>query len=74
MPKLPNLKGGEVVAALKKDGWFEQRQRGSHLHMRNDKKKGYVVVPMHSKTIPPGTLRSIIRQANLTVDEFLELL
>jgi len=73
MPKLPTLKPREMVAALERAGFYQQvRQRGSHLQL----KKGnlLVTVPMHAGDLNPGTLRSIIRQARLTVDEFLDLL
>ena len=71
MPKLPTLKPRQVVAALEKVGFYRVRQRGSHLQL----KKGnlLVTVPMHARDLNPGTLRSIIRQARLRVDEFLEL-
>lgn len=74
MPKPPSLRSQEVIAALKKDGWHEQRQRGSHLHLKKEGAAGRVTVPVHSKPLTPGTLRNIIKQAGLTVEEFLELL
>lgn len=72
MPKLPTLKPREVVVAPERAGFYQVRQRGSHLQL----KKGnlLVTVPMHAGDLNPGTLRSIIRQARLTVDEFLDLL
>jgi predicted RNA binding protein YcfA (HicA-like mRNA interferase family) len=72
MPKLPLLKPRQVVRALEKAGFYQVRQRGSHLQL----KKGnlLVTVPMHAGDLNPGTLRSIIRQAQMTVDEFLVLL
>lgn len=74
MPKLPSLRSRDVIAALKKDGWYEQRQRGSHLHLKKDDVAGRVTIPVHSKPLAPGTLRNIIRQTGLTVEEFLALL
>ena len=72
MPKPPTLKPREVVAALEQAGFYQVRQRGSHLQL----KKGnlLVTVPMHVGDLNPGTLRSIIRQARMTVEEFLDLL
>jgi predicted RNA binding protein YcfA (HicA-like mRNA interferase family) len=72
MPKLPGLKPRQVVSALEKAGFYTVRQRGSHLQL----KKGnlLVTVPMHSGDLKPGTLRSIIRQARMSVDEFMKLL
>jgi len=75
MPKLPVLSGREVVKALGKAGFVPIRQKGSHIILsRNDPsgRKG-LVVPDH-KEIDKGTLIEIIRQANLTRDEFLKLL
>lgn len=72
MPKLPSLKPRQVVAALERAGFYQVRQRGSHLQL----KKGnlLVTVPMHAGDLKPGTLRSIIRQSRMSVDEFLTLL
>jgi predicted RNA binding protein YcfA (HicA-like mRNA interferase family) len=72
MPRLPACKPREVVAALERAGFYEVRQRGSHLQL----KKGnlLVTVPMHTGDLNSGTLRSIIRQARMTVEEFLALL
>lgn len=72
MHKLPSVKPDEVIKALKKVGFYEVRQKGSHLQM----KKGnlLVTIPIHSRDLNTGTLKSILRQAKLTVDEFLELL
>ncbi|MGD8794154.1 MAG: type II toxin-antitoxin system HicA family toxin [Anaerolineae bacterium] len=72
MPKLPTLKAREVVSALKRAGFYEARQRGGHLQLKRGNL--LVTVPMHSGDLNPGTLRSIIRQARMTVDEFLALL
>jgi len=73
MSKLPVISGRECAHALQKAGFYIRRQKGSHLIMRRDKPFAQVVVPDH-KTLDRGTLRAIIRQANLTVEEFLQLL
>jgi predicted RNA binding protein YcfA (HicA-like mRNA interferase family) len=73
--RLPVLAGREVVAALSRAGFLEVpgRGKGSHLFVyREDPPKG-ITVPDH-KEIGRGLLRSIVRQADLTVDEFLTLL
>jgi predicted RNA binding protein YcfA (HicA-like mRNA interferase family) len=69
MPKLPILSGAEVVRALVRLGFEQTRQRGSHVVMR----KGSVgtVVPLH-KEVKTGTLAGILRQAQISQDEFLE--
>ncbi|MCD6291426.1 MAG: type II toxin-antitoxin system HicA family toxin [Anaerolineae bacterium] len=73
MSKLPVISGRECARALQKAGFYIRRQKGSHLIMRSDEPFAQVVVPDH-KTLDRGTLRAIIRQANLTVEEFLRLL
>jgi predicted RNA binding protein YcfA (HicA-like mRNA interferase family) len=55
----------ELIRLLKKDGWLEKDQKGSHLQLIHPKKKGKVTVPVHSGDIPKGTLNSILRQAGL---------
>ena len=55
----------ELIRLLKKDGWFEKDQKGSHLQLVHPKKKGKVTVPVHSGDIAKGTLNSILRQAGL---------
>ncbi len=72
---LPTLSSREVIAALKKVGFSEiaSRGKGSHVFMyRAEPPKG-ITVPKQ-KAIKRGTLRAIIRQADLTVEEFLALL
>lgn len=74
MTKLPrDVSETECVRALGKADFSFHHQRGSHAYMVREDPVSTVVVPMH-KTIKPGTLRSIIRQAGLTVEEFALLL
>lgn len=73
MSKLPRLSGGEVVAVLGKVGFYVRRQQGSHIVMRRDEPFAQLVVPNH-KELDTGTLRAIIRQAELSVDQFKDLL
>ncbi|MDP2366462.1 MAG: type II toxin-antitoxin system HicA family toxin, partial [Ignavibacteria bacterium] len=70
MSFLPILSGEEVCKALKRVGYETDHQTGSHIILRN-KNSPYrrVTVPNH-KTIAKGTLRSIIREVGLTVEEF----
>ena len=74
MSVLPRVSGLEVVKALAKVGYERDRQRGSHIILRQ---AAYphrrIVVPDH-KEVAKGTLRAIIREAGLTVDEFKALL
>ena len=74
MPPLPTqLSGREVRRALERAGVVFRRQRGSHMVLRREQPYARVVVPDH-KAIRQGTLRRMIADAGLTVDEFLELL
>ena len=68
--KLPrNLSGADAAKALRRMGFESQRQTGSHLILR----RGHcvVVVPQH-RPLKPGTLRSILEQAGVSVEELLE--
>ena len=70
--KIPrDVNGPEAVRALRRAGFEAVRQTGSHLIMRKDSRT--VVVPQH-KPIKPGTLKGLIEQAGMTVEEFTALL
>ena len=72
--KLPVVSGKEVIKVLNKIGFRQTRQRGDHVIMRKDEpQKTVVPVPLH-KSIAKGTLLSIIHKANLTKEEFINLL
>ena len=74
MSGLPSVSGREVVKALTKCGYEQDRQRGSHIILRQvASPHRRIVVPDHNE-VARGTLRAIIRQAGLTVDEFKALL
>ena len=74
-PKLPSVDARQLIRALKKAGFEEQRQRGSHLHLKRDSDGRRVTVPVHKgRSIPTGTLRAILRDADISVEAFLELL
>ena len=74
MPKLPVISGKECVKALKKAGYEEDHQTGSHIILRHkDPPHRRLTVPNH-KEIAKGTLKSILKDAGLSVDEFIELL
>ncbi|HKS39519.1 MAG TPA: type II toxin-antitoxin system HicA family toxin [Blastocatellia bacterium] len=73
MSKLPRVSGRECVKALESIDFYSKRQEGSHIILRRDDPFAQVVVPDH-KELDRGTLRAIIRQAGLSVDEFVELL
>ena len=69
--KLPILSGKEVVKVLGKLGYTINDQKGSHIHMRHPVMRP-LTVPNHPE-IARGTLRTIIKDADLTVEKFLEL-
>jgi len=74
MSKLPSLWGRACVwRRLRGAGFVVRRQEGSHMILRRAHPFGQVVVPDH-KELDRGTLRAIIRQAGLTVEEFVRLL
>lgn len=71
---LRGLKPREVIGVLKKLGFRERRQTGAHLILKNDKSGKIIPVPIHrDKDIKTGTLRSIIRQSGVSVEEFFKL-
>lgn len=74
MRALPVVSGREVVKALEKIGYVFDRQRGSHMILRQQNPPHRrLTVPDH-KEVAKGTLRAIIQQAGLTVEEFKDLL
>lgn len=73
MNDLPQISGIECVKILEKAGFYFKRQNGSHMILRRDDPFAQTVVPNH-KELDRGTLRSIIRQAGLSVSEFKALM
>jgi predicted RNA binding protein YcfA (HicA-like mRNA interferase family) len=74
-PKLPRIECQELIRALKRAGFEEQRQRGSHLHLHRAVDGRRVTVPVHKgRIVPPGTLRAILRDADISADELQKLL
>jgi len=55
----------EVIRALRRDGWYEVNQVGSHKQFKHPLKPGRVTVPHARRDIPLGTLRSIEKQAGI---------
>ncbi|MCC7159673.1 MAG: type II toxin-antitoxin system HicA family toxin [Ignavibacteria bacterium] len=74
MPKLPSVKPKEVIRMLNQLGYVEVRQTGSHKQFKKPEGGKLITVAFHNKDINQVTLRSIIRQANLTVEEFIKLI
>jgi predicted RNA binding protein YcfA (HicA-like mRNA interferase family) len=74
-PRLPRVDCQQLIRALKRAGFEEQRQRGSHLHLRREADGRRATVPVHKgRIVPPGTLRAILRDAAISVEEFEKLL
>jgi predicted RNA binding protein YcfA (HicA-like mRNA interferase family) len=70
MASLPVLSGKEVVRNFEKLGWRVVRQSGSHIIMTKEGEIATLSIPAHLE-VARGTLRSLIRAANLTIDEFV---
>lgn len=71
MAQLPVLSGRELVRAFEKFGWQVARQRGSHIVLVKEGARATLSVPNH-KEVARGTLRSLIRAAGLTPEEFVQ--
>jgi predicted RNA binding protein YcfA (HicA-like mRNA interferase family) len=72
--KLPtDLSGQELRRALERIGFIYQRQKGSHMILRRENPYSRVVIPDH-KTLRLGTLRQILHEAGITVEQLRELL
>ena len=76
MPKLPIVSGKEIIKALSKIGFKYVRTKGSHVILnKQDEEKGKITVPIPlHKELAKGTLRSIMRQTGLDLEELLELI
>lgn len=73
MSKLRRVSGKETIEALERLGFIQTRQRGSHVVLRKHTAEGDVgcVVPLHEE-LAIGTLRGILRQAQVSTDEFIK--
>ncbi len=75
MPKLPRIPSSLVIKALKRAHFYEYHCSGSHIQLRNSNHPNRrITIPFHRKDLTPKTLKSIIEQAGLTVEEFINLL
>ncbi len=75
MPRLRRVSGNETIKALERLGFVQVRQRGSHVILKKTEDSGSIgcVAPLH-KELALGTIRGIIRQAGVSVDDFLDSL
>lgn len=75
MPRLPRVSAAEARRVIMRDGWRLARTRGSHEQYEHLTKPGMVTIPAHAGvTLAPKTIKSIIVQAGLTIDQFIALL
>jgi predicted RNA binding protein YcfA (HicA-like mRNA interferase family) len=75
MAKLPSIAGKDVVAAFSRLGFYEIRVESSHHVLKKPGHRYALSVPVHqNKPVKKGTLRSLIRDAGVTVEEFLAVL
>jgi len=74
MGRLAGLSAAEVIRRLRRAGFvFDRTAKGSHDIWRHPTTKRRITVPNHPGDLPEGTVRAIIREAGLSVDEFLAL-
>lgn len=73
MPKLPRISGQEAIGVLGRLGFEQVRQQGSHVVLRKETPEGAMgcVIPLH-RELAAGTLRGALRQAGVSVEDFLE--
>jgi predicted RNA binding protein YcfA (HicA-like mRNA interferase family) len=72
MSLIPSYKPKDLEKILLKNSFILKRQTGSHRTYHNPQNKAVVVVAFHSKDIPTGTLRSIIKQSKLSIETFIK--
>ena len=75
MPKLPRISSKEAIRVLERLGFEQVRQTGSHVVMKKETQDGEIgcVVPVHQE-LKVGTLSGILKQAQVTVEEFIDSL
>ncbi|QGP93938.1 HicA toxin of bacterial toxin-antitoxin [Neomoorella glycerini] len=73
MAQLPVISGLEAVQAFQRAGWRISRQKGSHIILVKQGEIASLSIPDH-KTLDRGTLRSLIRKAGMSVEDFIEFL
>ena len=75
MPRLPRITARDARRAIERDGWYHVGGSGSHQQFTHPSKPGRVTIAFHgAATLKADTLKRIIQQAGLTVDQFVALL
>lgn len=69
-PKYPILSPNEIIRILAKFGFYKISQKGSHAKYKNEFTNRTYIIPMHNE-IAKGTLKSILEQANVSLEDFL---
>ena len=73
MPKFPRVTPRKLIAALLRQGFFRDRQHGSHVMLLHaDGRRA--VIPLHARELPPGTLQGILRDIECSVDDCIAML
>ena len=74
MPKLPRITPKKLIRALLKIGFLKSRQKGSHLILRHPDGRKTVIAIHSGRNIPHGTLKSILRDLEISTQDFIKLL
>ena len=75
MAKLPVLTPRRLLKALRNAGFYVHHQTGSHVNLRHDIKNHlHVVIPIHTRDLAPKTLKSILVQAEIGINELIDLI
>jgi predicted RNA binding protein YcfA (HicA-like mRNA interferase family) len=73
MPRMPRISSKEAIRALERLGFEQVRQTGSHVVMKQETEDGEIgcVVPLH-RELKVGTLSGILKQAQITIEDFID--
>ena len=73
MPRMPSISSKEAIRSLERLGFEQIRQTGSHVVMKKENEEGEIgcVVPLH-RELKVGTLSSILKQAQVSIEEFTD--
>jgi len=74
MPRLARVSPDKMARALRRAGYEDYRQKGSHLTLQHPVTRRNVTVPMHGRVLSVGLTHTILKQAGLTPEEFADLL
>jgi predicted RNA binding protein YcfA (HicA-like mRNA interferase family) len=71
LPKIPSLTPKKVIKILEKDGFLLDHSSGSHMVYYHPKKRKRVTIPFHRRDLPRGTLISILKQAEIDIEDMI---